>query len=82
MKDLDLLKWRCRRGMKELEVILTCYLEQNYTQASIREQQTFVRLLGLTDVELYTYLVGQQSPVEEEMLVLVRKISQLHWPST
>lgn len=77
MKNFDLLKWRCRRGMKELEAILIRYLEQHYTQASAMEQQAFVRLLELADIELYAYLVGQQSPAAEEILALVKKIRQL-----
>lgn len=81
MKDLNLLKWRCRRGMKELEAILTRYLEQNYAQASVMEQQAFVTLLELADIELYAYLVGQAVP-PEEILAVVSKISQLYWSST
>jgi antitoxin CptB len=82
MKDLDLLKWRCRRGMKELEVILIRYLEQNYTPASAAEQQAFVTLLELPDIEIYAYLVGQRFPAETEQSALVAKIRQLLWPST
>ena len=82
MKDLDLLKWRCRRGMKEVEVILVRYLEQHYIQASAKEQQAFVTLLELPDVEIYAYLVGQQFPTETEQLALVAKIRQLYWLST
>ena len=82
MKDFDLLRWRCRRSMKELEVILIRYLEQNYMLASAAEQQTFVTLLELPDIEIYAYLVGQQFPVEREQLALVATIRKLHWPST
>lgn len=77
MKNLNLLKWHCRRGMKELEFMLTRYLEQNYNQASAAEQQTFATLLELPDLELYAYLVGQPSPAKEELLALAKKISQL-----
>ena len=82
MNNLDLLRWRCRRGMKELEVILIRYLEQNYILASVAEQQAFVTLLELPDIEIYAYLVGQQFPVEREQLALVATIRKLHWPST
>ncbi|TGO02253.1 hypothetical protein PN36_27835 [Candidatus Thiomargarita nelsonii] len=61
MNELSKLKWRCRRGMKELDVLLTRYLEQCYEQAPIAEQQTFQALLELPDMELYAYLLGQLS---------------------
>jgi len=51
------LKWRCRRGMKELDVLLTQYLEQNYDKASKKEQQAFENLLKLSDYDLYALLI-------------------------
>ncbi|WP_069469872.1 FAD assembly factor SdhE [Candidatus Marithrix sp. Canyon 246] len=51
------LKWRCRRGMKELDVLLTQYLEQNYDKASKKQQQAFENLLKLSDYDLYALLI-------------------------
>jgi antitoxin CptB len=51
------LKWRCRRGMKELDVLLIQYLEQNYDKASKKEQQAFENLLKLSDYDLYALLI-------------------------
>jgi antitoxin CptB len=51
------LKWHCRRGMKELDVLLTQYLEQNYDKASKKEQQAFENLLKLSDNDLYALLI-------------------------
>jgi antitoxin CptB len=51
------LKWHCRRGMKELDVLLTQYLEQNYDKASKIEQQAFENLLKLSDNDLYALLI-------------------------
>ncbi len=51
------LKWRCRRGMKELDVLLLQYLEQNYDKATKKEQQAFENLLKLSDYDLYALLI-------------------------
>ena len=51
------LKWHCRRGMKELDVLLMQYLEQNYDKASKKEQQAFENLLKLSDYDLYALLI-------------------------
>jgi antitoxin CptB len=67
------LKWRCRRGMKELDVLLIRYLEQSYEQAPIAEQQTFQALLELPDMELYAYLLGQKTPTDGKLRALVEK---------
>jgi len=45
MSELSQLKWQCRRGMKELDLVLTHYLESQYLLASPQEQQTFKELL-------------------------------------
>ncbi len=67
MSELSKLKWRCRRGMKELDVLLTRYLEQRYEQAPITEQMTFQALLELPNIDLYAYLIGQKKPADKEL---------------
>ena len=78
MSQLSKLKWHCRRGMKELDVLLTRYLEHNYEQASVEEQQTFQALLELPNSELYAYLVEQKTFPDGNMQILVEKIKQFH----
>ncbi len=45
MKSLAKLKWRCRRGTKELDYLLEAYLEQHYQDANKKEQNLFIELL-------------------------------------
>ena len=76
MNQLSKLKWRCRRGMRELDVLLTNYLEQRYKHAPITEQQTFQALLELSDNQLQNYLLGEVKPEDRKMLNLVWKIME------
>ncbi len=75
--NISRLKWQCRRGTKELDLLLTHYLEQHYPQAMIKEQQTFQQLLELTDEELSAYLLGQKLPSQRELANLIEKIRKL-----
>jgi antitoxin CptB len=59
------LRWRCRRGMRELDQLFTRYLEGQYPTASAAERDAFARLLELPDPDLFGYLVGRASPAEE-----------------
>jgi len=77
MSEIAKLKWRCRCGMKELDVMLTRYLEQRYEQAPITEQQAFKALLELPNTDLYAYLMGQTKPVDIQMQALVERMIQL-----
>ena len=56
------LRWRCRRGMRELDVVLHRYLETRYTIAPLAEQQAFERLLDEQDPQLLAYLMGKERP--------------------
>ncbi len=76
MNELSKLKWRCRRGMRELDILLTAYLEQIYKHAPVAEQQTFQALLELSDNELQNYLLGEAKPEDGRMLDLVLKIME------
>jgi len=50
--------------MRELDVLLMRYLEQDFQLASASERAAFVQLLDLPDPDLFGYLVGRTLPVE------------------
>ncbi len=59
MSELSRLRWLCRRGMKELDVVMSRYLEQYYESASSDDQQHFRALLEMPDPDLYRLLLGR-----------------------
>jgi antitoxin CptB len=56
------LRWRCRRGVKELDVLLTRFLDNGYANLDAAERETFAALLALEDPELAGYCLAQQAP--------------------
>ncbi|HXY76768.1 MAG TPA: succinate dehydrogenase assembly factor 2 [Steroidobacteraceae bacterium] len=75
--ELGRLRWRSRRGMKELDVLLERYTRVALRTSSPGERRLFERLLALPDPELAGYLLGDEHPGEPEMLWLVRRIRDL-----
>jgi len=74
---LSRLRWHCRRGMKELDVVLTRYLEVDYPQASASERRAFESLLEMQDPDLYCYLVGRAAlPEDPETAHVLKKLAQ------
>ncbi len=70
------LRWACRRGMRELDVLMTRYLERDFGTASMAERAAFVRLLELQDPELAAYLLAGE-PVPDPILApVVHRIRQ------
>ena len=77
MVKLSKLRWQCKRGTLELDILLENYLNSNYLSASDEEKETFVALLTLEDTELLPYLMGDRIPDSEPLSALVNKIRQL-----
>ena len=59
MSELSRLRWLCRRGMKELDVVMSGYLDRYYAKASAQDQAHFRVLLEMQDPELYGLLLGR-----------------------
>ncbi len=73
-KDLAALRWSCRRGMLELDLLFNQFLDKAYLELSAEEQLAFKELLTCTDPELFAWLFGISEPSKPEWLSLVRKI--------
>jgi antitoxin CptB len=69
------LIWRCRRGMKELDVLLERYVRERYRQASGDDRVAFGRLLDLPDPDLADYFFGYATPPDPEIARLARLIA-------
>ncbi len=55
-QQLNRLRWQCRRGQLELDLILNRFLERRYPSLSEAEQKAFARLLQLPDQTLLQWL--------------------------
>lgn len=69
------LEWRCRRGMKELDLILLRYLRGGFGQAASEERAAFVEFLELPDPELARYLIAGEVPANPAQAALCRAMS-------
>ncbi|MFO7306483.1 MAG: succinate dehydrogenase assembly factor 2 [Gammaproteobacteria bacterium] len=73
--SLAQLRWRCRRGMRELDVILERYLQERYAYAPLAEQLVFEALLDLPDPQLFAYLMGREQPADPEWVDVIAKLT-------
>ena len=70
--QLGRLLWRCRRGMKELDVLLERFVRATALTAEDRRQ--LERLLARPDPLLAAYFLGGEVPVDPELARLVTRI--------
>lgn len=61
------LRWRCRRGMLELDILLEEFLHRGYAALDERQQSDFERLLALPDQELLEYLLGNRQSTDGDL---------------
>ena len=69
------LRWRCRRGMKELDVLLTRYLDRDYDNAPLPQREAFETLLDLPDPEILDFILGRRSPENTELGLVIARLS-------
>ena len=75
-ESLARLRWQCRRGMLELDLMLQPFVEKNYVNLSSDEQAVFRKLLKYPDQELQEILLGFKEPDNKEVVNVTNKIRQ------
>jgi antitoxin CptB len=73
--DLGRLRWRCRRGIRELDELLVRYVDERYGAAPAAEQCAFERLLDTEDTVIYEYCLGRIHPPCAEVAALIERIT-------
>jgi len=73
-ENIKKLAWRCRRGTKELDVLMQKYLNDYYQTANEELQHAFERMLDMQDPELYDLLVGRQASEDQSINKVIEYI--------
>ena len=72
--ELRRLRWRCRRGMRELDVMLMAFMDEEYATSPPARQAAFARLLGLQDPEILALLTERVRTEDAELHALVQRL--------
>ena len=62
MGDLDRIRWRCRRGLLELDLVLEAFLERGYHCLDAGQRRLFSELLEQPDNDLLDLALGRSEP--------------------
>lgn len=76
MKELERARWRCRRGLLELDIVLQRFMDKHYPQLSETELQQFATLLDLSDNDLWD-MITTRKELEETSLRPVLQLLQM-----
>jgi len=75
-REQERLRWRSRRGLLEMDLILQRFLEQHLTRLSEAEVRAYDALLQLPDNDFLDLAMGRKSPDDTELLPVLEKIRQ------
>ena len=72
--ELSHLRWHCRRGVKELDVVCSNYLENNYLNSSEDMKLAFKALLAMEDPLLLALVMGQEKITDNLQNIVLDKM--------
>ena len=68
------MRWRCRRGMLELDLVLAAFAGEALERLSAEERAAFGRLLDAADNDLWDWVSGRSDPPDPLVAGLVRRL--------
>jgi len=70
------IRWDCRRGMLELDIVLARFMEQNFERLTQQEIEAFKELLAYSDPDLWELLQSHETGMDDnvrKVLLLLRQ---------
>jgi len=78
MNDHSRLLWRCRRGIREMDLLLERFLQQQYPLLSDNEKKLFDLLLDESDPDLMNWIMGRTVPDNTAYMPLLAMLRSLN----
>ncbi len=72
--EMSRLRWRCRRGMKELDMLLLAYVDSSYDESGLVGQQAFRRLLSMPDPDILDLLTGKLIADDKHLANVIERL--------
>ena len=70
------LAWRCRRGMLELDIVLQCFVNEQFGGLTLAEMHIFDEMLELADNDFWELIQSaEQVNYEADVQSVLRKLS-------
>ena len=74
MKNIERVRWRCRRGLLELDIVLARFVDAHYAQLTEGDRVVFDALLDMPDNPLWDMIAGRQQAAQSKQQALLEKI--------
>ena len=68
------LLWRCRRGIKEMDIILQEFINVSYDQLNDEDKNAFSKLLDEQDLDILNGIMGKDKPANDRLANIINII--------
>ena len=76
--ELTRIKWQCRRGMKELDLMVQTFFDNEFLKLSDDDQKIFVKLLDESDLNLFRWLLRGETPATDDFKHIIDIMVEAH----
>ncbi len=76
--SLEQLRWRCRRGMLELDLLLNDFLNEHFAQLDQAQLELFAHLLDYPDAVLLDLLLARTRASDPELAAFINMVRIRH----
>jgi len=70
------LLWRCRRGIREMDIVLQTFLNQSYDTLSNTDKNSFAQLLDEADLDILNWIMGKDEPENDNIKSIINLIRE------
>ena len=74
------LLWRCRRGIREMDLLLQYFIEKRFDLLTNEEKDAFEQLLEQPDLDIMAWIMGRAEPPNEQIRHLIEIIREINLP--
>ncbi|MBL0011470.1 MAG: succinate dehydrogenase assembly factor 2 [Nitrosomonas sp.] len=76
MKEFERARWRCRRGLLELDIVLQRFMDRYYMQLDESGLEQFERLLALPDNDLWDLITARQITADDNFQKVLKLLQK------
>ncbi|MGN1357655.1 MAG: succinate dehydrogenase assembly factor 2 [Succinivibrionaceae bacterium] len=77
-QELNHLRWECRRGMRELDLIIQPFFDEDFLNQTEDVQRVFIELLNESDLMLFRWLLRGEIPDNKDYVRLIDIMLECH----
>ena len=73
-READRMRWACRRGLLELDLVLQRFMDRHLDTLDAQQIEMFKELLDFADNDLLDMVMGRAEPADERLSVVLEML--------